>query len=93
VAILLLAAAPMVIHDTIAPREKEISTRTALGAIRLYQNTLSPHMPVQCRFEPSCSRYGVLAIEKHGAVIGGAKTAWRIIRCNPFTEKGTVDLP
>jgi len=83
----------MVIHDAIAPREKEISTRMAAGAIRIYQQVFSPHMPVQCKFEPSCSRYGLASIETHGVVVGGAKTAWRIVRCNPWTEKGTVDLP
>lgn len=91
--ILALASAPLLIHDTLAPRQKQISTRSALTAIRLYQKVLSPHIPAQCRFEPSCSRYGYASIEKHGVVVGGAKTAWRILRCNPFTKKGTVDRP
>lgn len=92
-AIVALAFAPLVIHDWIAPREREISTRSALTAIRIYQRVLSPNMPVHCRFEPSCSRYGYGVIEKHGVVVGGAKTAWRILRCNPFTKKGTIDPP
>jgi hypothetical protein len=91
--ILVLASAPLVIHDTIAPREREVSTRSALAAIRVYQRFLSPHVPTRCKFEPSCSHYGYASIEKHGVVIGGAKTAWRILRCNPFTKKGTIDRP
>ena len=91
--ILAIAFAPLLIHDTIVPRDREISTQTALASIRLYQRFLSPHVPVQCKFEPSCSHYGYASIEKYGVIVGGAKTAWRILRCNPFTKKGTVDPP
>ena len=91
--ILVLACAPLVIHDTIAPREREITTNAALFAIRGYQRYLSPYLGSQCRFSPTCSAYGQRSIEKHGFVVGAAKTAWRIIRCNPFTEKGTSDPP
>jgi putative membrane protein insertion efficiency factor len=45
-----------------------------------------------CRFEPSCSAYMILAVEKHGAVKGFFKGVWRIIRCNPFS-KGGEDVP
>jgi len=83
----------MIIHDTLAPRDREISTQSALLAIRIYQRFVSPHVPTQCKFEPSCSKYGYASIEKHGVIVGGAKTAWRILRCNPFTKSGTVDLP
>ncbi len=91
--ILVLAFAPIVIYDTIAPREREISTQGAIAAIRLYQRTLSPRMPISCKFKPTCSRYGLRSIEKHGFVVGSAKTAWRIMRCNPFTKMGTIDEP
>lgn len=91
--ILVVAFAPLVIHDTIAPRSREISTQSALAAIRLYQAFLSPHVPTQCKFEPTCSRYGYASIERHGVIVGGAKTAWRILRCNPFTKAGTIDPP
>lgn len=91
--ILALALAPLVIHDTFAPRDREISTQSALFAIRVYQKVLSPRMPVYCRFKPTCSHYGYRAIEKYGFMIGAAKTAWRILRCNPFTPMGTVDEP
>ena len=38
----------------------------AVGLIKLYQNTLSRVLPPSCRFQPTCSHYGVEAIEKYG---------------------------
>jgi hypothetical protein len=70
-------------------------TRAALAAIESYQAHVSPHLRgrVQCRFTPTCSHYGHEAIAKYGLLKGGAKTAWRLARCGPWTKAGTVDLP
>lgn len=59
--------------------------------IRVYQLTLSPFFGSQCRFYPTCSCYGVEAIEKHGAIKGIFLATYRILRCNPFS-KGGIDL-
>lgn len=67
-----------------------------IAIIRLYQKTLSfDHGPLKayyphgfCRFYPSCSEYGVQAIEKHGLIRGGLKACWRILRCNPWNKGG-----
>ena len=60
-----------------------------LSFIRLYQLTLSRALPADtCRFYPSCSHYGFEAIFKYGAVKGGLKAAWRVLRCNPFNPGG-----
>ena len=78
-----------------APRN-QLSARVLLGAIHLYQATLSPRMGsfgVQCRFKPTCSHYGEGAIEKYGAWTGGWKAIWRIARCGPWTPAGTFDPP
>ena len=34
------------------------------GAIRVYQATLSPALPTQCKFTPTCSHYGLGCIRK-----------------------------
>jgi putative membrane protein insertion efficiency factor len=57
-------------------------------AIRAYQRFVSPFLPPSCRFSPSCSRYTLLAVQKHGVVKGGIMGAWRILRCNPFSKGG-----
>jgi hypothetical protein len=64
--------------------------------IRIYQKTLSfDHGPLKafyphgfCRFYPSCSEYGVEAIEKYGIIKGGIITTWRVMRCNPWNKGG-----
>jgi putative membrane protein insertion efficiency factor len=70
-------------------------TRPALFAIDLYRAHISPHLRgvVTCRFKPTCSLYGRESVRKYGAVIGGARAAWRVARCGPWTKFGTVDEP
>jgi putative membrane protein insertion efficiency factor len=45
-----------------------------------------------CKYHPTCSEYAVLATRKHGLIRGSAKTAWRLLRCNPWS-RGGVDHP
>ena len=70
-------------------------TRPALFAIDQYRAHVSPHLRgiVQCRFVPTCSYYGRESIRKHGPLIGGAKTVWRLARCGPWTAPHTSDPP
>ena len=63
-----------------------------LDSIRWYKSTLSPMMPPNCRFLPTCSSYGLDSIKKFGPIKGGILTAWRILRCTPFGGSG-YDAP
>jgi putative membrane protein insertion efficiency factor len=45
-----------------------------------------------CKYHPSCSHYAGAALRKHGLVKGSLKTAWRLLRCNPWSHGG-VDYP
>ncbi|MGD9645465.1 MAG: membrane protein insertion efficiency factor YidD [Pirellulales bacterium] len=63
-----------------------------IAAVRVYQITLSPILGGHCRFEPSCSKYFILAVQKHGPWRGAIKGVWRVCRCNPFSAGGE-DLP
>ena len=75
--------------------------RIVLFLIRAYQKTLSfDHGPMRrfypygyCRFHPTCSDYGYGCIEKYGLLRGGALTAWRVLRCNPFSRGGNDPVP
>lgn len=92
-AVLLLALVGL---DLARAPERQVSARFLLGAIHLYQATLSPRMPalgVRCRFTPTCSRYAEGAIRKHGALVGSLYAAARIARCGPWTPQGTYDPP
>ena len=64
-----------------------------IALIRLYQKYLSPMKTTRCPYCPTCSAYGIQAIEKHGAVKGSLLAGWRIIRCNPFSRGGYDPVP
>ena len=61
--------------------------------IKFYQFHISPYKGTKCPYFPSCSQYGVEAIEKHGVLKGIFLTAWRILRCNPFSTGGVDPVP
>ena len=82
--------------DLARPPAKQLSARGLIGAIHLYQATLSPRLGaagVRCRFKPSCSHYAEGAIRKNGALVGSARAVWRILRCGPWSPAGTYDPP
>ena len=64
-----------------------------IALIRLYQKYISPLMRTKCPYIPTCSQYGIEAIQKHGAIKGCLLTAWRILRCNPFSKGGYDPVP
>lgn len=61
--------------------------------IKMYQKYISPMKSTKCPYFPSCSQYGLEAIEKYGAFKGGFMAIWRIIRCNPFSKGGYDPVP
>jgi putative membrane protein insertion efficiency factor len=61
--------------------------------IKIWQRTFSQVLPPSCRFTPSCSQYGVEAIQKYGAFKGGWLTIKRIGRCHPFNPGGYDPVP
>ena len=67
--------------------------RVLLGAIRLYQLTLSPLAPSACKFYPTCSHYGADAIRTHGARRGAWLALRRLLRCHPFSPGGFDPVP
>lgn len=68
--------------------------------IELYQKTLSPdhgwfssrYPAGYCKYQPDCSEYCKLAIEKRGVIRGIALGAWRVLRCNPWSHGGCDPL-
>lgn len=61
--------------------------------IRLYQWTLGTVIPKNCRFYPSCSHYGIEALQKHGSLKGTYLTVKRICRCHPWNPGGVDPVP
>jgi len=67
------------------------------GGIRLYRWLASPALTAlfgaQCRFEPSCSAYGLEAVQTHGAARGGWLALRRVCRCQPWGGCGHDPVP
>ncbi len=61
--------------------------------IQLYQRFVSPLFGARCRFYPSCSEYTIQALEKHGLIKGAMLSAWRILRCGPWSAGGFDFVP
>ena len=60
-------------------------------AVRAYQLSISPLLGMNCRFEPSCSRFSAEAIRRHGILRGGALAFRRLLRCQPWGGPGGYD--
>ena len=61
--------------------------------IRFYRSYLSPLKSTKCPYFPSCSQYGLEAVEQYGAVKGGLLWRRRILRCTPFSKGGYDPVP
>ena len=61
--------------------------------VRGYRLVLSPWLGNQCRFEPTCSRYALQALEQHGAAMGSYLTLRRLARCHPWCAGGCDPVP
>lgn len=64
-----------------------------IAPIKLYQWTISPMLGEVCRYYPSCSKYAVGALKVHGPFKGLVLTAYRLLRCTPFTRGGLDPVP
>ncbi len=64
-----------------------------VGVIKLYRICISPLFPSCCRFIPTCSEYGLIAIKRFGAIKGGWLTIKRIARCRPGGGYGYDPVP
>lgn len=67
--------------------------KVLLAIIRFYRAAISPYTKPSCKYIPTCSEYGLEAIERFGAIKGSALTIWRILRCNPFSKGGYDPVP
>ena len=91
-----LALLVLLAVDLARPPAAQLSARAMLVAIDFYQANLSSRVQrggVRCRFQPTCSLYGEAVIRRRGALVGGVKAAWRILRCGPWTPAATEDPP
>lgn len=65
--------------------------RMLICLVRIYQRYAPDAIRNKCRFEPSCSQYMILSLQKYGLWRGLKKGIGRLKRCNP--DGGGYDMP
>ncbi|MEF2560848.1 MAG: membrane protein insertion efficiency factor YidD [Eggerthellaceae bacterium] len=67
--------------------------KALVGLIMVYRLGISPLLPATCRFIPTCSEYGLIAVKRFGFLKGSYLTIRRIIRCRPGGGQGYDPVP
>ena len=78
---------------TVQQQFNQAVARLMLALIGFYRRFISPLIGPRCRFTPTCSAYGLEAIQKHGPWKGGWLTLKRLLRCHPLTPCGCDPVP
>lgn len=79
--------------ETLAEAGSRAAKALLKAPIFLYRYTLSPLIGQNCRHFPTCSQYGLDAIELNGAWAGGWLTLFRLCRCHPWGTSGLDPAP
>lgn len=72
---------------------KKIITEILLLPVYFYRVAISPILPPSCRYTPTCSRYTIEALKKHGPIRGSWLSIKRIVSCNPWGGSGYDPVP
>ncbi|MCA1009343.1 membrane protein insertion efficiency factor YidD [Halobacillus halophilus] len=64
-----------------------------IALIKFYRKGISPFFPPSCRFQPTCSEYGLEAFKRFGFLKGAYLTIKRILKCHPFHKGGFDPVP
>ena len=67
--------------------------KISLALLRFYKKWISPMLGIRCKFEPTCSVYMYMAIEKYGTSKGIWMGLKRLARCQPCSQGGYDPLP
>lgn len=73
-------------------RLRSVSRETLLLPIHAWRS-ISRLLPPRCRYHPSCSRYCLDAVRRHGVLVGPVLAGWRVLRCNPWSHGGIDAVP
>ena len=61
--------------------------------IKFYRFFISPLIGSNCRYSPTCSQYGIIALKKYGVFKGLFLTSIRILKCNSLYKGGHDPVP
>ena len=79
-------------HARVEGSVPNLPSRALRSLFRGWQH-LRAGRPSPCRFTPTCSQYGIEAVEVHGALRGGLLAARRVLRCHPWGKYGFDPVP
>lgn len=65
----------------------------AILLIKFYKVAISPLLGANCRFYPTCSTYGIEALQQYGFIKGTWLIIRRLLRCRPFGPHGYDPVP
>lgn len=65
--------------------------RTLIWLVHVYQRYAPDEVRLKCVFEPSCSEYMILSLQKYGVIKGIIKGIDRLFRCH--LPNGGCDMP
>ncbi|MGA8218468.1 MAG: membrane protein insertion efficiency factor YidD [Solirubrobacterales bacterium] len=71
---------------------KRLLAALLIAPIRVYQRFISPAFAPRCRYYPTCSEYAAQSIRELGPLRGTILAAWRLLRCNPFSDGGIDEV-
>lgn len=80
------------VHKVFKLLSNTLSTLMLLP-IFFYRAVISPLTPPSCRYTPTCSKYAIEAIRKHGPIKGFLLAIKRISRCHPWGGSGYDPVP
>ena len=76
---------------------RKLPTRFLLLGVLLYRRLVSPVLVAlfgpTCRYDPSCSVYASVAIERFGVRRGSWLAIRRLLRCHPWSRSGEDPVP
>lgn len=72
---------------------RKMLTYILLAPIYFYRAFISPMIGPSCRFTPTCSKYAIEALKKHGPLKGLYLTIRRILKCHPWGGSGYDPVP
>lgn len=64
-----------------------------IAFVKVWRTVVSPLYGDVCKFYPTCSAYGLEALQLHGAVKGSWLIVRRLVRCHPWSTGGVDPVP
>ena len=68
-------------------------TWLVIAVVKAWRTFISPLYGPVCKYQPSCSSFGLRALQVHGVFRATPMIVWRILRCNPWSHGGYDPVP